>query len=233
MSVVTPGDDLGSTAVFRAGAGTYARGGRVFAAIVGTRCLVSAPPPGPVLDDADVDSANIDEEADSESGAGPAAASTLSPLPMLTVSRGPEGAASEFVPRVGALVIARVTRINFAAASCDVLLCEGRPLAAPFSALIRREHVRDVEVDKVKIEDFFRPGDLVQAVVASLGDARSLFLSTIALAHGVVYARAEAAADGSSGGVGRVMRAVAGADGVMEDPVSGRRERRKVARAAE
>jgi exosome complex RNA-binding protein Csl4 len=58
----------------------------------------------------------------------------------------------------------------------------------------------------------------VQALVASLGDARSLFLSTVRAEHGVVWARSEA---------GNVMRRAN--DGEFEDPVTGVRERRKVA----
>ena len=86
-------------------------------------------------------------------------------------------------------------------------------------AVLRREHVRESEVDKVVIDECFRPGDLVQALVASLGDARSLFLSTVRAEHGVVWARAEA--------TGNVMRAVSA--GELEDAATGARERRKVA----
>jgi exosome complex component CSL4 len=160
-------------------------------------------------------------------GGGPsssAASSGAPPAPRatLSVSRSLDGgaasAASAVVPHVGATVVARVLRISSAAVSCEVLLCEGRALAAPFQALLRREHVRDFEVDKVVVDACFRPGDLVQALVASLGDARSLFLSTVRAEHGVVWARSEA---------GNVMRRAS--DSEFEDPVTLARERRKVA----
>jgi exosome complex component CSL4 len=49
--------------------------------------------------------------------------------------------------------------------------------------------VRATEVDKVELAACFRPGDLVRAEVASLGDARSYFLATARNELGVVYAR--------------------------------------------
>ena len=57
-----------------------------------------------------------------------------------------------------------------------------------------RDNVRDGPVDTVRIEDAFAPGDLVVAVVASLGDAASFFLSTAAPSCGVVAARSAAGA---------------------------------------
>jgi len=49
--------------------------------------------------------------------------------------------------------------------------------------------VRATEVDKVELAACFRPGDLVRAEVASLGDARSYFLATARNELGVVYAK--------------------------------------------
>jgi len=132
--------------------------------------------------------------------------------------RGPATArAGAAVPRVGSVVVARVLRLASTAAGCEVLLCDGRALAAPFSAVVRREHVREGEVDKVRMDEAFIPGDLVQARVASMGDARSLFLSTAGSGDGVVYARSE--------GGRNVMRAVSATE--MLDPVTGVREKRR------
>ena len=80
--------------------------------------------------------------------------------------------ASALVPEVGQLVLARVLRIAPLLAHCELLLCEGRP-TAPYSGVVRREHIREGEVDALRMEECFVPGDIVQAVVASLGDARS------------------------------------------------------------
>jgi len=53
----------------------------------------------------------------------------------------------------------------------------------------RQQDVRATEVDKVELAACFRPGDLVRAEVASLGDARSYFLATARNELGVVYAK--------------------------------------------
>ena len=144
--------------------------------------------------------------------AGPGGALAVAPA-----SRSP-ASASSLVPEVGQLVLARVLRIAPLLAHCELLLCEGRP-TAPYSGVVRREHIREGEVDALRMEECFVPGDIVQAVVASLGDARSFFLSTAPAHCGVVAARAE--------GSGLPLRALSA--GEMEEASSGLRERRKVA----
>ena len=138
-------------------------------------------------------------------------------LAVAPASRSP-ASASSLVPEVGQLVLARVLRIAPLLAHCELLLCEGRP-TAPYSGVVRREHIREGEVDALRMEECFVPGDIVQAVVASLGDARSFFLSTAPAHCGVVAARAE--------GSGLPLRALSA--GEMEEASSGLRERRKVA----
>ena len=130
-----------------------------------------------------------------------------------------QASAASLVPEVGQLVLARVLRIAPLLAHCELLLCEGRP-TAPYSGVVRREHICEgAALDALRMEDCFLPGDIVHAVVASLGDARSFFLSTAPAHCGVVAAKAE--------GSGLPLRALSAAE--MEDPTSGARERRKVA----
>ena len=137
----------------------------------------------------------------------------------LSVQRGGAGASAAAVPEVGQLVLARVLRISPLAAHCEVVLCEGKPTSA-FSGVLLREHVTPGgAADAPPMEDCVRPGDVVQAVVASLGDARSFFLSTAPLHCGVVAAKAEVS--------GLPLRAV---DYKLMEDAGGARERRKVAR---
>lgn len=91
----------------------------------------------------------------------------------------------------GSVVLCKVLRITQLAAYVDIIVCDGLPLPHPLSGVIRKESVRDLEVDKVNMEECFRPMDIVQASVASLGDARSYYLSTAAPEHGVVLAKSE------------------------------------------
>lgn len=86
--------------------------------------------------------------------------------------------ARDLVPRVGDIVLARILRTNYNQAYVDVLCLGDESLAAPIKAVIRREDIRETEVDKVVVQDFFKPFDVVRAVVISLGDNKHYFLST-------------------------------------------------------
>jgi len=136
----------------------------------------------------------------------------------VSIQRDLNSTASSLVPEIGQLVLARVLRISPLVAYCELLLCEGKPTAA-HSGVVRREHVREGEVDTVKMEECFLPGDIIQAVVASLGDSRSFFLTTKAVHCGVVAGKAEVS--------GNPLRAASVTE--MEDVESGVREKRKVA----
>ena len=82
--------------------------------------------------------------------------------------------------------------------------------------------VRLTEVDTVVHADCFRPGDVVRAAVASLGDARSYHLTTAAPPLGVVHATSLA---------GAPLDPVSWCE--MRCPVTQATEKRKVAAAVE
>ena len=60
------------------------------------------------------------------------------------------------------------------------------------SNLDRIENVREVDIDGVQMIQSFRPGDIVKALIISLGDARQFLLSTSRKELGVVYAKSVA-----------------------------------------
>ena len=190
MSLVLPGDALGSSSDYDGGVGTYERAGSLFASRVGVRRQAA--------------------------GGGVAGV-----RPSVCVVRA-GGAGAELVTvAVGALVTVRVSRVSQAAANVEVLLVDGRPLAEPAGAVIRRDNVRDGEVDKLDMLEAFRPGDLVRAAVVSLGDARSYYLSTAEAHLGVVHAASE----------GGAAMAPLGAD-TMHVPGTAVVEKRKIALGA-
>jgi exosome complex component CSL4 len=211
--VVMPGDELGEEARYEAGDGTYVHEGRIYASVVGHASVL------PLTSGADA------AGSDAATAAAPAAK-----LGTVVVLRERAGAA--IVPAPGHHVIARITRITHMHANADILCVNGRALSQPFSGVVRRENVRETEVDKVRMEECFAPGDLVAATVVSLGTTRDYFLSTAAPELGVVYARLS---DGGSGGgagagEGEVLMPVSWSE--MEAPGSKKREKRKVARPA-
>ena len=91
----------------------------------------------------------------------------------------------DLVLNVGDKVLCRVIRINAYQAYVDILTVGDQVLQYIAKGLIRREDIRSKEVDQVIVRDFFRGGDIVRAVVISLGDSKHYFLSTSsAEAHG-------------------------------------------------
>ncbi|WVF69377.1 hypothetical protein IAT40_004153 [Kwoniella sp. CBS 6097] len=125
-------------------------------------------------------------------------------------------------PDVGSVVIGTVSRLTPQQAHVTLTTSNDRPLpetSEEFVGVIRVGDVRLTERDKVKMGECFRLGDLVKAKVLSLGDARSYYLSTAANELGVVYAKSEA---------GNPLLPLSYQE--MEDEVTGRVERRKVAK---
>lgn len=93
-----------------------------------------------------------------------------------------------------------------------------------FKGIIRTQDVRSTDRDKVKIIDCFRPGDLVRALVLSLGDGSNYYLTTARNDLGVVYAKSE-------GGAGDAMIALDWETMVCEK--TGVMEKRKCAKLFE
>jgi len=164
-TAVCPGDRLKPAGQYAAGPGTYVSGGFVCSSVVGFESVADGAAEG--------------------GGSGGAA------LPVVTVSK--RGAQS-LVPEPGAVVIAKVTRVNQRMANCDILCVGSKALEGSFQGVIRIQDIRATEIDKVEVYSSFRPGDMVRAKVLSLGDARSYFLTTAENELGVVHAVSAAGA---------------------------------------
>ena len=105
-------------------------------------------------------------------------------LPTLIVTR--PGRTDSVLPRVGSLVILRVTRVDDTEAGGEILVVDGVGLPFPAAGCVRREHAKPGPVDGVLLGECFRVGDLVRAVVVSLGTARAYLCSTAQDGCGVV-----------------------------------------------
>ncbi|KAG7661301.1 CSL4 [[Candida] subhashii] len=71
-------------------------------------------------------------------------------------------------------------------------------LGENFRGVIRSQDIRATERDKVKVVECFKPGDIVRAMIISLGDGNNYYLSTARNDLGVVFAK-------SCGGAGGLM----------------------------
>ncbi|KAK0255375.1 hypothetical protein B0A54_03141 [Friedmanniomyces endolithicus] len=111
--------------------------------------------------------------------------------PTLSITR-PTGAL--LLPEVGTTVLGRITRTNARQANFSIQALGSTGdvvLAEPLPAIIRQQDIRLTEIDKVTVAGSFRVGDVVRAVVISLGDERAYFASTARDELGVVMAVSE------------------------------------------
>ncbi|KAI4849051.1 hypothetical protein E4T44_03578 [Aureobasidium sp. EXF-8845] len=131
--------------------------------------------------------------------AGPVTSATPSkktPSPTISISSSTSASTSytAALPSVNDIILGRITRTNPRQATLDILALGPtgtQVLREPFSAIIRQQDIRATEIDKVKVNESFRVGDIVRAVVISLGDERSYFASTAKNEFGVVLAVSE------------------------------------------
>ncbi|CAN1233906.1 Exosome complex component CSL4 [Linum perenne] len=123
------------------------------------------------------------------------------------------------VPETGSVVIARVTKVMAKMASADIMCVGPKSVREKFTGIIRQQDVRATEIDKVDMHLSFRPGDIVKALVLSLGDARAYYLSTAKNELGVVSANSTA---------GATMVPISWTE--MQCPLTGQIEKRKVAK---
>ncbi|GAX77478.1 hypothetical protein CEUSTIGMA_g4922.t1 [Chlamydomonas eustigma] len=124
------------------------------------------------------------------------------------------------VPKPGDVVTGKILRVQQNSAQCKIVCVGTRALEVDFRGLIRLADVRATEIDKVVMQDCFRPGDIVRAEVLSLGDARSYYLSTAKNELGVVYAK--------SANAGVPMVAISWEE--MQCPETQTNEKRKIAK---
>lgn len=118
-------------------------------------------------------------------------------LPAVSVANQPNQSSATptaALPAVGDIVLGRITRTNPRQATLDILALGAtgtHVLHEPFQAAIRQQDIRATEIDKVKMSESFRVGDIVRGVVISLGDERNYYVSTAKNEYGVVLAVSE------------------------------------------
>jgi exosome complex component CSL4 len=197
--LVFPGDSIGSGENCVAGSGAYLceSSGSVKASLMGQLVCMSPP--------------TVDQ---GEGGSGSKS--------MLHVVSAGQVSTQDAVIDIGDSVTGRVVRISTNQAFVTILAVGDTALRAGQqpSALVRKEDIRLADTDSLVVHECFRPGDIIEAQVISLGDARQYFLSTAEPELGVRWARGEAS--------GRLLEPLSWKE--MQDPVSKAKEPRKVAK---
>ncbi|KAL6248276.1 exosome 3'-_5 exonuclease subunit ski4 (Csl4) [Rhinocladiella similis] len=199
---VVPGQVVGSTTTHLPGPGTHVYETNILASIMGQTLTIPA--------------------------------ATKTSKPTISVPRqGPTPAnisAATPLPKVGSIVLCRVTRVQQRQISASILLIDPSPEditfytsttndEIQFQAVLRREDIRTHEKDKIVMNEMYRVGDIIRATVISLGDERSYYISTAGNDFGVVVATSDA---------GNAMVPTSWKE--MKDAVTGQGESRKVAK---
>ncbi|KAG0648770.1 Exosome component 1 [Hyphodiscus hymeniophilus] len=210
MSIAVPGQLLGPANESLPGPGTHIHDSNLYASILGPITKTNPPKPlGPP------------KRLTKIIPAAPTPLSTVSIERNIAAGHAKDGskAKAEILPEVNSTVLCRVTRIQPRQASVAILVVGETVLDGEWQGLIRVQDVRATEKDKVKIFESFRPGDIVRAVVISLGDQSNYYLSTASNILGVIMATSEA---------GNAMYPVSWKE--YKDPETGASESRKVAK---
>jgi len=198
-TVAYPGLILGPRSQYTAGPGTHVEGDEVIASLSGLSTITANPGSNPTT------------------GVSRPPKPSSSRAPLVVASRAI--ATSNRLPAVHDTVLARVTRVQAQQIAVTVQVVGGAVCADGFAAVVRREDVRGWEADRVVMAEAFRVGDVLRAVVLSLGDQASYALGTARNELGVLLARSER---------GTAMVPVSWKE--FCDPVTGRLEARKVAK---
>ena len=93
--------------------------------------------------------------------------------------------AEDLVINVGDKVLCRIIRTNHNQAFVDIVTVGDRMLPIMSKGLIRREDISLTDLDKIVVQEQFRGGDIVRAIVISLGDNKHYYLSTAQAGLGV------------------------------------------------
>ena len=122
------------------------------------------------------------------------------------------------VININDVLICKITKVTTNQVYVDIITNGEKELRIHAKGIIRREDVRNTEIDKIVMHECFRPGDLVRAIVISYGDSRQYYLSTADTNLGVLIAKSDN---------GNLMIPIN--DKQMKDTITDIKEHRKVA----
>ncbi len=94
--------------------------------------------------------------------------------------------AESLVLEIGDCIVGRIIKLNYNQAFVEILSVGDTALEIVAKGVVRREDIRNTEVDKVLVHDFFKVGDIVRAAVLSLGDNKHYYLTIADKNLGVV-----------------------------------------------
>ena len=95
------------------------------------------------------------------------------------------------VININDILLCKITKVTTNQVYTDIISNGDKELRIHAKGIIRRGDVRINEIDKIIMHECFHPGDLVRAIVISLGDSKYYYLSTAENNLGVIYSKSE------------------------------------------
>jgi len=155
-----PGAVLGNTHEYNPGKGTYVVGENILAGTVGTATYAAI-----------------------------AGRNEVSVLSKKDATLGGEQGDKKLYISLGTEVYGKVMYIKEDLAIVRILAIGDVPMNQYIEGILRKKNMREFEIDKLKVEHAFLPGDIIKARILSLGDSRKIFLTTAMDELGVLYAK--------------------------------------------
>lgn len=93
------------------------------------------------------------------------------------------------MPQIGQVVYCQVRQVLKHQATLSILaLEENNTLTSSFAGVLKPRDISEIDPDSVVMSNCMNVNDIVRAVIISLGDARSFYLSICKEEYGVMYA---------------------------------------------
>lgn len=88
-------------------------------------------------------------------------------------------------------VIGKVIKINEGGAKVRLLAINDMPVAHEYIATLKRENMRNRDIDSIDVEQMFAPNDVILARVKALNESKHINLSTEEDHFGVIFSYSE------------------------------------------
>ena len=93
--------------------------------------------------------------------------------------------------KINDLIIGRVIKIHEFSAKIVILSINDRPVAHKYIATLKRENMRNFDIDSIDLEQILSPNNVILARIKSLNESKNILLSIEEDNLGVIFAYSE------------------------------------------
>ena len=93
--------------------------------------------------------------------------------------------------KLGDVVLAKIRKLNEASAKVEILAINDKPVGHHFEGIIKRENMRKVNIDNIRVDEMCCPNDVVVCRVKSMNESKNILLTIEDDDLGVVLSKSE------------------------------------------